>query len=374
MMGGPGHIRQPAQVGDWGHSGLNFWDNDYDALKQIVRSMKPGEVEEAATAYSEMSTRMKTSYDILRRQAGALAEAWGGEPADRALAKMRKLHDAAHEIRSKSAETGAAFHGHAATQRKWQSTIKDEHWYGVEIGSGDTGVGDWLRGESHMGRELMQQMQQDTVKSNEKFPASLRTAVVTTEVDAFDPVDDGEGGGAAAGVDAGRPVSPTPGLGGSGYDASGASEHLIGGSGQGGDAWSGANDGGPVEQTLPGSVVGGDTSLAGMRPGPGGFGSTEMGSVEPGGGLGAAGARSGAGGAAFGGLGGGLGGAGAASGHVGRTALAGPGGHAPGRGGLMPMAPQSGQSDEKERERSSCLTEDEDVWDPGDDTTPPVIG
>jgi hypothetical protein len=60
-------------------------------------------------------------------------------------------------------------------------------------------------------------------------------------------------------------------------------------------------------------------------------------------------------------------------GALGKNALGGKGGMA-GMGMPMGGARGGGSGDQNEHERSTWLTEDEDVWGGDDDTAPPVIG
>lgn len=151
---------------------------------------------------------------------------------------------------------------------------------------------------------------------------------------------------------------------------------------------------------------GGTTSLAGYNPGPmgGGVGAGGVGDVIPGGGGGLSsaaagyGSESGLGGVLAGGMGSGSGestresmvpgsasglsaaGGGAANGGVGAAeggaasgVSAAEGGAAGGGArGILPMRPGGTGDDEDERERSTWLTEDEDVWG-GDETASSVI-
>src|SRR5262249_39199517 len=148
-------IRQEAQAGSWGHSSWNFWDNDYEGLLKIVRAMKPTRVNTAGTAYSDVASRMATSIELIYKQAGVLAENWNSDSTDAGMKQLQKLYDQAREIHDKSFTTGSALTDHAKMQKSWQDSLGDEHWYGVSIGTGGTSVGDWLDGDSSMGRKLM---------------------------------------------------------------------------------------------------------------------------------------------------------------------------------------------------------------------------
>jgi hypothetical protein len=119
---------------------------------------------------------------------------------------------------------------------------------------------------------------------------------------------------------------------------------------------------------LGGASVGGSQSGLGAGLGAGALGATGLGAGGLAGGLGAG--RGGAGRAGAGGAGllGGPGAGGmAGSGMAAEGAVA-------GRGGMVPMHGAAGHGEgEEERERSTWLMEDDDVWGCGGDAPPPVI-
>src|SRR6266516_3912802 len=96
--------------------------------------------------------------------------------------------------------------------------------------------------------------------------------------------------------------------------------------------------------------------------GAGGFGAGDAGGIGPGSGIGAGGGGAGLSGGGAGG-GSGLAGGGAGAGGAGAAAASGR--------GMMPMHGGQG-GDEEERERSTWLTEDDDIWG-GEDGLPPVL-
>ena len=119
---------------------------------------------------------------------------------------------------------------------------------------------------------------------------------------------------------------------------------------------------------LPGTGIDTSGGLAGIGDGGGigggggGLGGGLGGGSGLGGGVGSGGAGAGAGG-------GGLGAAGAGSGLGAGGAGAGAGAAGARGAGMMPMHP-SGGNDEQERERSTWLTEEDDVWGDDDDLPP----
>lgn len=376
------HIRAEANASDWGHSGWQVWENDYEALLKIVRSTDPGHVASAGAAYLAIFNRMNETVGLLYSQAQKLAENWGGADADAAMKQMQKAYEQANEICTKSSDTGNALNAHATMLTSWKNTLHDEHWYGVEVGTGGTDTGDWLKGESAMGRQLMEKLQNQTVDSNGNFPDGIRNDMPYTEVmdmDIKDPPPPGSGGHLPSGGGGGGHL---PGGGsGAGHLPGGGSGpgHLPGGGSGPGHLPGGGNGpghlpGGPNGGHLP---HGGGTELAGLpSSGGGGLGA---GGGGLGGGLGAGGAGAGSLGSAGAGPGG-LGAGGLGAGGLG--AMPGMGGglagkKGPGGPGGMPMGAGAGQGrggDEEERERTTWLVEDEDVWGADGDATPPVIG
>jgi hypothetical protein len=158
----------------------------------------------------------------------------------------------------------------------------------------------------------------------------------------------------------GAPGSGNPGLdtGGSlaGFDPSGAGG--LGGLGAGAGGFGAGDAGGLGAAGLGGLGAGLGAGAGGLGAGAGGLGAGAGGLAAGAGGLGAAGLGAGAG---AGGLAEEAGaGAAAGEGTVGAVGSAG------GRGAMMPMRGGAG-SDEDERERSTWLSEDDDVWGAGDD-------
>jgi uncharacterized protein YukE len=344
----------------WGHGGWQLNKNDYEELRQIVQAMNPGAVERAGGAYQQMAGRIAETMDLILDQSQKMAEVWGGEDAEAALQRMNKAYQQAHTIQQVSTQTSSALSGHADMQRRYQREVGEEHWYGTDIGAGGTSTGDWLQGDSHVGREIMERLQADTDTSNRNFPDSIRS---TEREDIFD-----------FNPNARTSTQPTSGR---TPDSVGPGVSSAGHINTGGDAASGPGalpGGGGVANDPGGS--GGGTDLAGYSQPGGGTGSLG-GGLGSGGGLGAGGAGAlGVGGPGVGPGGGGPGGVvGGFPAGVGGARAGVPGrGGAAGQGG-MPMGAGAGRGggEEEERERITWLTEDKDVWTGDDDVVTPVI-
>jgi hypothetical protein len=125
----------------------------------------------------------------------------------------------------------------------------------------------------------------------------------------------------------------------------------------------------------PGSSLagGGGLGTGGVGGGFGSGGGLGSGGVGSGLGPGGLGSGTGAGGFGPGGAGSGAGAGGPGSG-LGGSGAAGRGAGGVGGVGGTPMHGGGGSGDEEERERSTWLTEDEDVWGGDTDSPPPVIG
>jgi uncharacterized protein YukE len=373
---------------EWGgnHDDLAVWENDVEAVRAMLRDMRPGEVDQSAAAYNKVAARMQTSVELLYNQATKLAEAWGGEAAQNAMRQLQKTYDQANEIRAKSQQTGGAMSVHADMMRSYQANPPEEAGGGGIMGgivkvasavSPAVGVGA-AAATNDNADEFMGRLQGDTVKSNGNFPRDIQTDMANVESYQEPPISEPDpghgpgGGGGGGGGSVGGGHLPGAGGGGLGSGGSVGGGHLPGAGGGGIDG--GSVGGGHLPGGV-GGVGGGGTDLAGAGGGglPGGVGGGSLGGGAglgggvgggglPGGGLGA--------GAGVGVLGGGAGGG------AGIGAGAGAGKGAAGRPGMgSPMGGHGGGGEgEEERERSTWLTEDDDVWGGDGDTAPPVIG
>jgi hypothetical protein len=314
----------------------------------------------------------------------ALAAAWEGEQADRAMSIIETLTTDAHTIATNANTCRRSFEDF---QQTW-STLKSRA-SGLYEGVAGTG----LHQDNDGAHEIYRQ-----------FNAAMDTAMHTmpSQLQYHTPLDQqtaGPGPGPGPGPGGPGPGGYGPGPGNYGPGPGGMNPGHYGPGpslpSTGGTHGPGPGTYGPGPGTYgpgPGGTTGGygpggiglDTgsTLAGLDGGAGGY---DGGGGLGGGGLGAGGGVGGGLGAG-GGVGGGLGAGGGAGAGLGgaESAVAGyPGGGAGvggagaagagagGRGMMMPMH-GSGGNDEDERERSTWLSEDDDLWG-GDDAAPSVI-
>ena len=376
-------IQQHVQGGeDWGgnHADLAVWEDDVEAVRAMLQKMRPQDVDRAAAAFNRVANRMRTSVELLYNQASKMSEAWGGEAAKGAMQTMQRAYDQANEIHNKSSETSSAMSRHAGMMRSYQANPPEKAGGGGIMGgivhaasyvSPAVAAGSAAASNDNAD-EFMGKLQNDTASSNQNFPPGIRSDVLNVEgYDPNQPKGGGGGGGTGGGGLPGGGSVPGGGGGGGvggghlpGGGAGGVGGgHLPGGGGVGGGGVGGGDlPGGGAGGVGGGDLPGGGTDLASAGGGglPGGVGGGGL----PGGGVGAGGIGTGPmGGGSGAGRGAGAGGAGAGKGAAGRGGMGAPmgGGHGGGEG-------------EEERERSTWLTEDDDVWGGDGDAAPPVIG
>ena len=384
-------------IGGW--NSLKIWEDQFDKLKQLVDSMNPGKVRTAGEKYSGLAEAMNNTVGLLHNQSYKIIEAWGGRDAQLAMEQMNKAYRAALEIQEKSSATGTALKLHADTQTQWQqaygSGSPTDSWVREVVRwAGGPVPGNVVAGflANNLGAgEAMHQVNVGTEQSNDRFPEGIRQDMPTTRNPSIDEIDQPEYPGGPGGP--GSPKMPgggPPPGGPNGMPPGGPGAPELGGpNGPGGPNVPGGPNGpgGPGGPNIPGpggpGTPGGPDFPGG---GPGGPGSdlASMPGGGPGGGPGGlpGGAPGLGGGAPGGGLPGGAPGAGALGSAGAPGAFAGPG--AFGKNGLggaggpmgMPMGAGAGAGggQNNERERSTWLTEDEDVWGGNDETAPPVIG
>ncbi|WP_119726949.1 hypothetical protein [Thermomonospora amylolytica] len=379
-------------IGGW--NSLKVWEDQFDKLRQIVDGMNPTQVDAGAGAYGKAATRLETTVNLLRDIGYKLHAEWGGEDAKKALTQMNKAYVQAQEIRDRSKEVSQALRTHAGQQREWKaqygsggSTDSIVREIARAVGPTPSAINNLSAGDA------MHQLNVGTERTNDMFPAGIKQEMPMTGdrnnpwVDppvSTKPTDTGGGPGMSG--TGGTQNTPTSDLSGrpdspgdskpNGFDGvidgrDFTDPNSPNGTGQNGP-------GGPGGSDLVGSGVGGGSSLAGLGPG----GGTGLSGPGGGPGLGAGGLPGGPGGAP-GGLGGlaGPGGMPGGPGALGQGGvIGGPGGLGAGRGAAgamgMPMgmgagAGQRGQNEE--RERTTWLTEDEEVWLGEDGVGPGVI-
>ncbi|REE96579.1 hypothetical protein [Thermomonospora umbrina] len=356
----------------------------FEEVKNRFKSLQPAPVATAAAAFKDASEKLAAAANALINHGKVLRDNWGGEEAKKALAQLSKVHWTATELSNKSFKVAHSY-----------------NWYSTEILTFYKNLGETMSdgmfttgGDHEYARERLAKFYQRTGEAQMVMPNSVSKDLPASDIGNQQPPPGGgrppgggpgglpNGGGPGGGP--GNPKFPDPngpnypnpnGPGGPNYPGPGdpngpGNPNYPGGpNGPGGPNYPGGPNGpnypGPGGGGFPGGGGGGGGDLANL-PGGGGGGLPGGGGGLPGGGPGGIGGVP-PGGAGAGGLGpGGIGGFG-------------PGGlGAAGRGGLggMPMMPGAGggKDGEQDRERTTWLTEDEDVWGADGDTAPPVIG
>jgi uncharacterized protein YukE len=342
-----------------------------DKVGQLLQATDPGKVMDAGAEYQALAKRLDTTVRELEKQARALAEVWHGDAAVKAQEALRKLHATARELRAKSNQMG----GSLATLGKQMD------WYRVHApGYGNASVDDSVKGavgldnadddaKAHL-RNLNSRMRE----AHGTMPASLTEDLPGLSDATTDrpppPRRRDPGGIDPYGKDpfGKNPYDTKDPYGNDPFENDPSTKDPYGndpydhdpyGNGPSGGGRDPFGRGGTELASAGGGLGGGGGGLGtggGLGGGGGGVGG------GPGSGLGSAGGLAGGPlGVGGTGTGGGLG-SGAKSGAAGR-----PGGTPLGAGG-------GGKEGEKERERSTWLTEDEDVWGDDGDVAPPVIG
>ncbi|WP_433240995.1 hypothetical protein [Actinomadura nitritigenes] len=361
-----------------------------DDVKKKLSSINSEPVKEAGTAYSDAADALAEMSTALRGFAQTLVKHWKGDEAKKAVAQLQQVHATSINLSNSS-------HTNASTYTWYGTQILD--WYKQAGQDASDGL-IHTSGDDKHGRELMQRFLNRTGEAFNAHPTQITKDLPEDHGGLSDkPTFPGGPGGPGAGPGAGPGGLHGGGAGGAGggfgSDPGGLGKHgagssspfaptgdggphLPGGTGSGGSGGFGSDPGG----------LGGSHGGGGSLGGSGGLGSDL--SSFPGGGAGAGGGLGGGGGglgADPGGLGGGAGaggglggfgatpgGLGAAGGGLGSAGAAGRAG-AGRMGGGMPMGHGGhGNGKEEERERTTWLSEDDDVWGADDDTAPPVIG
>jgi hypothetical protein len=345
------------------------------AIKAMLSSLQPGYVAQVGDAYTTAATALGRASDQLHNHARRLTEAWSGENAGTALRQLGQLNTTAAELQEKSAQTGRTF-----------------SWLGTEIlpwyrDQGRTMTDGHISTDNDDQRaiELLDRMDNRIAEGHDAVPDTISKDLPTdpgSHGSIGDPRGPGVGDTGTGNPPVSDPFSPPP------VDPFTKPGDPFTGPGDPSDIGPGG-PGGPTPGDPGGVGAGvpdaGSTDLAGAG---GGIGADPFGAGGPGGGLGggAGGLGAGAGGGGLG-AGGGVGlGAPLGSGAPGPLGPGGAGKSSGGRSGstkagqgpLLGGAGAGGAGGagdgEEERERTTWLTEDEDVWGDDTDTAPPVIG
>jgi hypothetical protein len=377
------------------------WEGSMADMDRILSATQPTAVDDAGDAYIEAAKKFAATAEKLRKHAGTLANVWKGKDADAAQKQMQRLHATSREMDYKATQTGTALKGHAE-KLEWYKEKRPQEGFlsGIDVGDvasfafgGLTGLGAKRlfvgSEEDNAAREHMNRLQQRTVEANNYMPNDLTTDLPDPGGSRFErpPGENNPpGGGGRYPGGGGGPNLPK--------DPFGSGDRLPQDPFGSGDGTNPPRDpfgpgGGPDVPSDPfgpgGSGSGSGTDLAGFNPGGGGGGGGLGGDPFGRGGLGggAGGGLPAGGGPSAGGMGGLSGGPLGAGGGMGAGGAAGAGagrGAAAGRGmgmgmGGAPMGGGGGKGGGEDHERSTWLTEDEDVWGGDDgDTAPPVIG
>ncbi|HEU5156801.1 MAG TPA: hypothetical protein VFU43_07370 [Streptosporangiaceae bacterium] len=335
-----------------------------DSVKAMLSAMDPGHVAAVGQAYLAAADALTTAADRLHEHARRVTEAWSGENAQTALKQLGQLNTTAAELQEKSATTGRTYNWLGSEILPW---YRDQ---GRSMGHGAISDG----GDDTAALELLDRMDHRLVEGYNAVPESITKDLPPDPGASRGDLGIRDPGGTQdpwSGPPGGVPSVPSP----------GSPSDLA--------AWNGADSGTPTGAPphgpgsgFPGPAGGGaglpgagGTDLAGAG---GGVGPDPFGAGGLGGGAGAAGGGlgAGAGGPGAGVLGvGAPGSLGAGSGGRSRSAgenARGAGGRA-GAGGPMGAGGGQGGEGEEERERTTWLTEDDDVWSADGDIAPPVI-
>ncbi|GAB3987992.1 hypothetical protein GCM10029978_109020 [Actinoallomurus acanthiterrae] len=361
---------------------------DFDTVKNRFKNLKPEIATKAGSAYEAVAKELAEKAKFLtENHAPALIEAWGGPAAQQALDQMAKIHKTNNGLSDQSIKVAQSYNWYGNEILPWYKNLGDK----MSDGLIHTG------GDDKQARKLMNRLNGRAAQAQNYFPDQATTDLPTQkEASPYQGDPNGPGG----------PNGPgSPNLGGGGGKVPGGGmpkSHLPTNDPFGNPSHNknpylptGDHSNFPNGSHLPngdgskfpnGSNIpgGSGTHLAGYDPA-----GLPNGGGLPGGGTGLSGGGTGLGGDPFGagpgGAGGGLGGAsglgtmgagGIGAGGLGTGAGAN-GAAAAGRmgpGGMMPpMHPGHGQG-EKERERSTWLQEDEDIWGGDGDAVPGQIG
>ena len=294
-----------------------------------------------------------------------LAACWQGENADDALKIVGELTTDASTIGENTRKCGDALVGF---QKSWIA-LKNQA-LNLKTGFSVTDAmtrGDYSGGNDQGAHEIFKSFTKSMETAMHQMPGELYYHTPLGQRDDGPGPGPGGPGPGAPGVGPGvGPGGIGPGVGpgvGPGHGPGGIGPGTGPGYGPGGigpGTGPGYGPGGIGPGTGPGAHADTGAGLAGFGPGgPGGIGpgvGPGAGGIGPGDGAGLSGAGAGSGA-----------GGGAGAGGVGPGAGAG----ATGGRGMMPMQGGHG-GEEEERERSTWLTEDDDVWG-GDDGLPPVL-
>lgn len=313
-----------------------------EQVKAQLQAITSEPVQQAAASYLKAANALAEAAKELPEHARRLAENWKGEPATRALHQLGQVHKTASELANKSHTTGSSLSWVGHTVLPWYKHQGDKMDHGAFIDSGD----------DQDARDMLDRLNDRLAQGHNALPLEVHKDLP--------PAGNGKqdnhytGGGYGGPTITGQPsrFDAPP------YDIGSVPGQL--------PLHTGGVAPGHIPSHHSGGLGGGGggADLAGMGSGGGGGGGLGGGGGGlPGGGSLAGGGPSGTGAAGLGGGGGGgLGGGANTAGLTGATGMPmGGGGGGGGKG-------------KEERERTTWLSEDQDVWASDEDTSPPVIG
>ncbi|MCO6006304.1 WXG100 family type VII secretion target [Actinoallomurus purpureus] len=353
---------RPAGAGSYG---------DAETVKNMIAATQPGKITTAAQAYDAMGTALNDVQTAIYDAAKVLADHWSGPAADAAQDALRHLYGTASELVIRSNETA-----------------KSLQWYGGSILPMYKNI-KWPKNTSSpaattAAAQVMKNLNERIAQTWDGMPPQIEKNLPDIPDRGDGPGDGNPGSGTASGSGGGG--GTTGGYGGLGRPRVPHSSHeQLPPSRPGGDL-------SPGKPRHPGGSSGipspGGTDLAGAAPVVPHSTSGGLGLGDPLLGGGAGGAPLGSGTGAFGTSGPGgmfVSGTGLPRPGAGRLSIPGESQQpSTGRGSAgvvgrsggdeAPLASAGGRSDEKERERTTWLAEDRDLWTGGTEAVPDVIG
>ncbi|MFB4317481.1 hypothetical protein [Actinomadura sp. 21ATH] len=348
-------------------------DIKFSQVKEQLKKIDAKPVTDASDAYIKAANALAAYTTTLEGYADKLIKHWKGENAQKALDQLEQVHRTARRMSDISLRTSNSFGWYGNEILPWYKSVGETMEDGWDDDDSD---------DNRWAKEKIEKLYMRTAEAHNNTPQEVEEDLPDRRGGNEEPPPYGGGGnppGGGGNLPGGGPgAMPT---GGSGFDGgkfpgadsgpfatadNNRNPHLDPASLGSGSNLSGiGSDGGSPSF---GGGMGGGSNLSSMGD-PGGM---------PSGGGGGGGLPSGAGGGGGnfpGGAPGGLGTAGMSSG-MGAGGMRGAAGA--GRAGMpmggMPMGGGQNNQSEQERERTTWLTEDEDVWGADDDTAPPVIG
>jgi hypothetical protein len=362
---------------DYNHT----YSRDYDTVKQEFSQLQIAPINTACTEWSALARNLGTISQQIRDDVGkVLDQAWESKASGDAQEHLRVAQGTAEALANHSM-TMARATDYAYQYAQWyQGHVPGE---GLLPGGATQSAVDHLVKLMDRYDEVMTLLPPEVQAQTVKVGGGTDEVKPDPTAGAGSPSMPKGPGGAGTGLPGGGTGLPGGGLGdggtglGTGQGNSGLGNGGLGNGGTGLHGGGGSGGTGFDPYNPDSHLAGGGTGAGGIG---GGLGSGGVGGgLGPGSGLGSGGVGGGTGG-----FGPGTGGAGAFG--AGGRAGSGPGGPGSGLGGANAGrgaagaggagAPHGGHGngDEEEHERSTWLTEDEDVWGGNTDVPPPVIG